>query len=302
MIPRSEPPLCPPAIWPWTAAVTAVLMALAVYGNATHGKIANHQRRLAERMAVLATEGPAKGPLVVAVGNSLLRQGLEWDHDLEAALRARHGDRPVRHWNMARAGLQFSDLEPYWAPMTRLRPDLVIVQREFLVASPEPTHDGRALRQFRRFLIEKLLPAGSFLAPEQHGVWNGADVDRRVDDLITHSPFKQAVPGPVIARLSALLDAGTRVVVVAIPRAARIEPLGAEIREAWARKLAHHEALRGRLTFLSYGGTLGDDQFEDGAHLNRQGRLKFTAWYAGAVARLVARKPASPSIVGQRGR
>jgi hypothetical protein len=275
-------------------------MAVAVSANATHGKVASHQRQLAERMAVLATEGPAKGPLVVAVGNSLLREALEGDPQLEASLRARHGDRPIRHWNMARGGLQLSEFEPHWDHLTRLRPDVVIIQRDFIAAPPGPEGDGRTIQQVRRFLIATLLPAGSLLAPDQPGVWNEDNVNGRVEDLLANSAYKQPISRRVISRLRALLDAGVHVVVIAVPRAARFEPLSADARAAWTCRLAQDEALRGRIAFLSFVGTLRDNQYRDGAHLNKQGQRTFSAWYAGAVARLVAKDLPAPSPIGTR--
>jgi hypothetical protein len=275
-------------------------MAMAVVANATHGKIATHQRQLAERLAVLAAEGPARGPLVVTLGNSLVHEGLVGDSRLEALLRARHGDRPVRHWNTSSRGMVLADFEPYWDHLTRLRPAIVIIQREFVAADQAPDQRGRALGQFRRFLIATLLPPGSPLAPEQPGVWNEEQVNDRVADMLANAQFNQPVPGTTMARLRALLDGGTRVAVLTVPRAARLEALGADVRVAWARKLAQREALGGRLEFLTFDGTLADHQFQDGTHLNQRGQTQFSAWYAGAVARLVSAGPASLSAAGTR--
>lgn len=237
------------------------------------------------------------GPVrVVALGTSLVGRALPFDGDLEALGRVQ--GHPLRFVRFTRSTRRLDLTPALLAELAGRRPDLLVVEAEWLVWGTPPERPDRAWRvqdqRLYRLVRARLALAAGRLGPAGQGQdmnrpltdadddpslpGAGFDPRRYAAGLERVVPQDPARLETVLAGLADLERRSCRVVVLAFGRSpaasARFPPALAAGFEAGLERLAARGFRVQRNTC-----PLGQDCYLDEAHLNRPGRERFARWF-----------------------
>ncbi|WP_431860559.1 hypothetical protein [Azospirillum sp.] len=242
-----------------------------------------------------------KAVAVVALGSSPLRDAT-LDETAMGRLAARHGVPGLHFLRIVNDPAQFGDFEPLLASILKLRPALVLLDRDLLFAERRDTYFypaylsrlGEMVERARPMLRDEVaLQYGRSCARRESPDWAG-DPGLYVEDLLAMLDLRADSPAYARVRdfVEAAQAAGIRVALLALPRPEAVE----DRLEAALRTSLDDFAELPRVPVWHYPRALDDRRdFCDFAHMAPETRNLYAAWLAGQIAEALA-KPAAEEV------
>ncbi|HYH36697.1 MAG TPA: hypothetical protein VD860_00620 [Azospirillum sp.] len=242
-----------------------------------------------------------KAVAVVALGSSPLRHAT-LDETAMGRLAARHGVPGLHVLRIVNEPAQFADFEPLLERILKLRPALVLLDRDLLFAERRHTYFypaylsrlGEMVERGRPTLRDEVaLQYGRPCARRDTPDWAG-DPALYVEETLAMLDLR--ADSPAYARVrdfaAAAQAAGIRVALLALPRPEAVE----ERLEAALRTSLDDFAELPRVPVWHYPRALDDRRdFCDFAHMAPEARNLYSAWLAGQIAEALA-KPAAEEV------
>lgn len=242
-----------------------------------------------------------KAVAVVALGSSPLRDAT-LDETAMGRLAARHGVPGLHFLRVVNEPAQFADFEPLLEGILKLRPALLLLDRDLLFAERRDTYFYPAYLSRLGEMVERGRP----MLRDEVALQYGRPCARR------ESPERAEDPGLYVEETLAMLDlradspayarvrgfaaaaqaAGIRVALLALPRPEAVE----ERLEAALRTSLDDVVELPRVPVWHYPRALDDRRdFCDFAHVAPEARNLYAAWLAGQIAEALA-KPAAAEV------
>ena len=246
------------------------------------------------------SSGRGSSPLVVIIGTSKTRCGIEADSQLEARLA--HLGSPARVVRFSEGWATAWDFDQLFSRLPSERPALVAIESELVDLEPNAFRlkqmpPERGWRERTRNVLTYLLarPAVTYASRENRDPkaddcgFGAGTAEWRQDLLATRrasTPEERAPYYRLAERLQAL---NVPVVLLGLPP--RHDKLGAKPQKlAAAEQRVRDEVLASGL-FKSFGDppAFAPEEFLDYGHLSPRGRARFSAWLAPRIATFVRR-------------
>lgn len=298
----SPPSAAPIAAWLAAAAIAALAwgcawLAVTQFGAQQETPFTRFNR---DRIAAFsAGESGAGTRRVLLLGSSALKYATRDDAEFSARVSEASGV-PVNALRITSNWGTFFDFAPLSRDIRLARPDLIVFEAEFLAADrPQWRRFLLWMRHWRALLgFEVEIDSEVISEPEvQYSLPCWRRKASRGHELLMQERAKWVAvrphgPGPRAARalLEELLESGTRVALVSVPRRPDYDQEARETRVA-ALQGPQGQALSGRVQVLT-AESFSQDLYCDLIHLTPDGRARFSDWLEGEVARVLASAPA----------
>jgi hypothetical protein len=282
----------PPGVWIAAALLAAALLFVLasldrnpMFAAATSGFRLNLDR---------LSQTPSDATHVVAIGSSKSMFALDFDDAFAARLDG-HGRRVVFH-RITAGGAEFADLQPALAAVAQHPPKVLLLESELLLfdRGDALTLEGaiQAARKNATLLVALLMRGrvgGSAAANRGREHWtlpsvcsarHDAESQRAYAEYARHwRPTREAERTAYLGYLHAMQAAGTRIVLLELPRSpAADEAIPDAIKQEGAR-LRAELAQREGFPFWD-PGVLPTDVYCDQMHMNARGREAYSDWLA----------------------
>jgi hypothetical protein len=297
--PVATPAAAPPRVWYLAAALAAaaVLAAWLLVGEAGLQIDTSFTQFNRERLAEFEARASAAGARrVVLLGSSALKYATRDEDPFAAGVAAAAGE-PVAVLRIASNWGSFYDFAPLAGDILRARPDLVVMESEFLAADrPRQRRFLLWIRQLRRNLgldvPQDVVGVSEAEVQFNYPCWNrkasrGHDLLLRVrSNWVSIRPDG---PGPRAARRFAeqLLASGTEVALVGIPRRPDYETEARRTREV-ALDGAQGRALSGRVRNWQ-PAPVPAELYCDLTHVQPAGQALISGWLESRIAAALPR-------------
>jgi len=279
-----------PPLWVWCAAAAVFALLFFLSASSFWDRRYNEKPFMEDsrkRLEALSKRDK-KGLRVIAIGSSLFRRGMLYDTKMEAFAKE-NGLEGLAFLRLTRHDSDISNYEPFFDKVIAARPDIVLIESDSLFYVRLPRDFYREYPDSLRRVLLKSLSAKSLVLPAAaaHELDSETDPPIPIEQLkASHSHeaglrnLKQRVPADpdrVDALLRKAAEAGVRIVILDMRREPGFEKLaGINTEQAAALLKGIPEEYGVRLT--SQPGELGREYYWDYAHLNEDGRLRFSLW------------------------
>lgn len=279
-----------PPLWSWALAATlaTTILAALVLDPVNGGSLTD--------LNLARLQGPAGGaPLIVLIGSSKLRCGVDYDGEIADALKTQGVT--ARVVRVAYPSADYAHLKPVFAALEAARPAVVLLEDDLLLRTRTRAH-GPNLRSWRQTARQTLrlrlgldhndfndgpearTPCGT-APPRQLTPNDLADYQYFLGSLHTSSAADRALYLDQLARLRATGARTGLITLTRSPAAMAVFPptLGVAARQALAGTPG--------VVRLAPPRQFPQSAYADFGHLNAEGRRRYMAWLVPHLAELV---------------
>ncbi len=281
--------LSPPPLYVWAAAALA-FAAIFLPSFIAFMDFRSNERPFIEaskrRIESFSGKASGDGMRAVAIGSSLFRRAILYDGKMEALAAAR-GLNGLEFLRLTRPDCELRDYAPLIDGLLSARPDVIIIESDTLFHIRRNTGLLMGYSDFLKQMLLKSLSSGRLVIPERQKYGPDRPEDPPVPEMELRisteirlkalrnraSADKDSIEG----FLKKAASQGARIVLVDMQREPGFERLAGLGRQQTA-SLAGSLPEEYGVTLISYPGELGKEFFWDHAHLNEEGRTRFSRW------------------------
>jgi len=239
------------------------------------------------------SERDKKGLRVVAIGSSLFRRAIFFDGRMEA-FAADNGFSGLEFLRITRPGCEIKDFEPFFDRVLDARPDVLLIESDALFFVRPRRDFFREYPDFMRHVLLKSMSSKRLVFPRfaVQEIDGATDLPVITEGLGTAQMnelglrnLKQRLPAEGLGANALLQKAaamGIRLVIVDMRREPGFEKF-AGIERAQTAALAKNLPAEYGAALISHPEELGREYYWDYAHLNEEGRRRFSLWLLGAL-------------------
>lgn len=277
-----------PPLWVWAAVMAAFaavfLLSFKAYKDFKFDDRPFMDDSLRRIESLSARVKPDKGIRAVALGSSLFRRAIFYDGRMESFARE-NGFTGLEFLRITRPACGLDDYAPFLDKLINARPDLLFIESDALFY----IHPERSLfseyADFLRYVLLKSMSAKELMLPKDEPF----DLDRAADPaLVEEAGGSRAAAdflrsrtladkGAVEAFLQKASSAGISVVLVDMQREPAFEKM-AGLKRSKTIELANGLPKEYGVALVGHPGEFGKEFFWDHAHLNEEGRVRFSLW------------------------